>query len=100
MKKIKEYIIFLFTGWRTINCIPPNMEVQVKDEYGNIALGVPTYYPFEVKHFKGDENKPYGWQGTPVFHGNGIEKWDGNWAIFGENLTNPIKGKIIKWKKI
>ena len=100
MKKIKAYFILIFTGWHTLEFTPPNQRVKVKDLNGNVAFAEPTYYPFEVKKNPGDENKPYGWRGTPVFYGNGIEKWDGGWMILCEGLTGKIDSDIVKWREI
>ena len=36
---------------------------------------------FNGRFFEGDERKEWGWRGTPVFYGNGIEKWDGGCYI-------------------
>ena len=97
---IRAYVILLFTGWHTIDLTPPNKRVQVKDVNGNIALADPTYFPFEVKKLEGDERKPWGWRGTAIFYGNGIEKWDGGWAILLEGLTRKIDSDVVRWRFI
>jgi hypothetical protein len=99
-KLLKAYIILFVTGWHTIELTPPNKRLQVKDKNGNIAFAEPTYYPFEIKHFPGDENKLYGWRGTPVFFKDGVEKWDGGWMILcNKHLTNDVDD-IMQWREI
>lgn len=101
MKSLKAHIILFFTGWHTLYFTPPNKRLQVKDQYGNIGIAEPTYYPFEVKHFPGDENKLYGWRGTPVFYKDGKEKWDGGWMILCNNkLNTDINSEIIQWREL
>ena len=94
----KAFFILLISGWHTLELTPPNKRVQVKDVNGNIALAYPTYYPFEVKKLEGDESKLYGFRGTPIFYGNGIEKWDGGWMILCEGLTSKIDSNIVRWR--
>ncbi len=72
LKLTKAYFILFVSGWHTLDLTPPNKRVQVKDVNGNIALAEPTYYPFYVKKLEGDDKKPYGWKGTPIFYGNGM----------------------------
>jgi len=94
---IKAYYIFFVSGWHTLYFIPPNKKLQVMDSNGNLGFAYPTYYPFELKKFEGDNKKQYGWRATPVFYGNGIEKWDGGWMILSNTLNNEI-GVIVKWR--
>lgn len=96
---IKSYSILYTSGWHTLYFTPPNQRVKVKDQHGSVGYAHPTYYPFEIKQLKGDENKQWGWRGTPIFYGNGIHKWDGGWLIECHNLTSNID-TIIKWKKL
>ena len=98
LRLAKAYFILLISGWHTLDLTPPNKRVQVKDMNGNIALAEPTYYPFEVKKYKGDERKQWGWRGTPAFYGNGIEKWDGGWMILCEGLSSKIDSDIVRWR--
>lgn len=98
IRLIKAYIILLFTGWHTLDLIPPNKRLRVKDINGNMAIAEPTYYPLEIKKLEGDERKQWGWRGTPVFYGNGIEKWDGGWMILCEGLGSKIDSDIVLWK--
>jgi hypothetical protein len=99
LKTVKAYYILLTTGWHNLDLIPPNKRVEVMDVNGNTAFADPTYYPFEVKHFAGDEKNPWGWRGTPVFYGNGIEKWDGGWMVVCDGLGSNIDSKIILWRE-
>ena len=94
----KAYFILLVSGWHTLDLIPPNKRVQVKDSNGNVAFADPTYCPFEVKKLEGDERKQWGWRGTPVFYSNGIEKWDGGWMILCEGLNSNIDSDIVRWR--
>jgi hypothetical protein len=98
LRLTKAYFILLVSGWHTLDLTPPNKRVQVKDINGNIAWADPTYYPFEVKKLEGDERKQWGWRGTPVFYGNGIEKWDGGWMILCEGLSSKIDSDIVRWR--
>ena len=52
----------------------------------------------EVKKLEGDERKPYGWRGTAIFYGNGVEKWDGGWMILCEGLSSKIDSDIVRWR--
>jgi hypothetical protein len=77
---------------------PPNIEVRVKDEHGNESNAIPCYYPFEIVKLPGDERKPFGWRGTPLFFDNNEEKWDGSWMIdVTDDWTKEI-GKITHWR--
>lgn len=98
-KKALDRLILLFTGWHSLDMIPPNMVVIVKDKDGNQAYGQPTYYPFDVVKMPGDEKKLWGWRGTVVFHEGNKETWDGGWMTY---LTLkelfPLKGSIVRWR--
>lgn len=77
------------------NNIPPEQDLYVKDELGNIARAYPTYFPFIIEKLEGDERKPWGWRGTPVPCEN---HWDGGWMIVCENLSIPLSGKVKYWR--
>ena len=82
---------------------PPSKDkiVEVMDENGNVSTAYPTYYPFYIEHKEGDERKPWGWRGTPVFYENGVEKWDGGWNIVPDKgFKSNINGRIIKWREL
>jgi hypothetical protein len=100
VKIIKAYLIFFITGWNTLDLTPPNRRVMVKDMNGNIAFAYPTYYPFEIKKLDGDDRKPYGWRGTPIFYENNIEKWDGGWMILYKGLTSTINSEVKYWRNL
>ena len=53
---------------------------------------------YEVKKLEGDERKQWGWRGTPVFYGNGVEKWDGGWMVLCEGLSSKIDSDIVRWR--
>lgn len=88
------------SDWNQIEVTPPELEVRVIDAEGNVATAIPTYYPFEVVKKPGDDSKPWGWRGTPVFHEDGVSRWDGGWLVMTEGLVAPKIGKIIAWKLI
>ena len=98
LRLTNSYFILLVSGWHTLDLIPPNKRVQVKDLNGNVAFADPTYLPFEVKKLEGDERKQWGWRGTPVFYSNGIEKWDGGWMILCDGLNSNIDSDIVRWR--
>lgn len=85
-------------GWNNLDIIPPNKFVKVIDKDGRTALAKPGYFPFEVVKMEGDERNLWGWRGTPVFYGNGIEKWDGSWLVEVGMEINVI-GSVIGWKE-
>ena len=85
--------------WLSLEQTPPDEFVEVMDKDGNIAFAQPTYFPFVVEKREGDENKRWGWRGTPVFHEDGKSHWDGGWMIKCIGLTNKV-GNVISWRKI
>lgn len=86
-------------GWNGLDIIPPDEFVEVIDGDGNIGIAQPTYYPFEIVKMEGDERKPWGLRGTPVFYSDGISKWDGGWLIYA-TLSDVNKiGQVMGWRK-
>ena len=85
-------------GWNPLSTTPPDKLVEVIDTDGNTAFAQPTYFPFEVVKKPGDERKPWGWRGTPVFYEDEVSRWDGNWLVGMEGITCSNIGTIIGWK--
>ena len=85
--------------WNGLDETPPDKTVEVKDEQGNKAYAQPTYFPFDVVKMEGDERKPFGFRGTPVFHEDGESKWDGGWMINVGMNVNKI-GLVKLWREI
>ena len=86
--------------WLTLDNVPPNELVEVRDAKGNIAIAEPCYYPFEIVKQAGDEKKSWGWRGTPVFFEDGKERWDGSWLVMAEGLSLPNIETIVEWRPL
>jgi hypothetical protein len=73
---------------------PPKEQrlVEIKDHFGNIGVGEPTYYPFTVEY------KPGKW--NSVVHT--CEPYhDGGWMILcDKGLSSDIVGDIVMWREI
>lgn len=80
--------------------IPPKKRLKVKDDLGGIYFAEPTYFPFDVVKFPGDESKPYGFRGTLVWHENNEELWDGGWLVDFSDLNFKKVGKILFFQEI
>ena len=78
--------------WNNLDVTPPDEYVEVKDKFGNIAMALPTYYPFHV--VKKSEKK---WDSEII---PCEPYWDGGWMIQCEGLENKLKGEVVSWRKI
>jgi hypothetical protein len=86
--------------WNDLTSTPPeNMIAEVRDIEGNIGHAEPTYFPFDIIKKPGDENKPWGWRGTPVFHEDGKARWDGGWLLYASDLSRGDMGVITHWRE-
>lgn len=86
--------------WLQLSSIPPDEFVEVMDVDGNMGVARPTYYPFDIDHKPGDENKPYGFRGTVVHHPNGEMTWDGGWIIHINLCESNRVGEVVKWRPL
>lgn len=86
--------------WNSLDILPPDKMLEVKDKNGRIAFAQPTYYPFEVVKMPGDELKQWGWRGTPVFHEDNIPKWDGGWMIQPNDGLTLNFDTVLFWREV
>jgi hypothetical protein len=80
------------TNWISIeDGTPPDTELLVRDQFGNEAIGSPTYYPFKVI-----PHPPYTKWSSKI---ESCEPyWDGGWLITAENnFLSNIKGNVTHW---
>lgn len=79
--------------WIDINTPPLSQYlVEVKDEFNNMGLAEPTYYPFTVEY------RPGKWNSKVIpcepYH-------DGGWMVLADNgFDSAIKGDITHWREI
>lgn len=102
-KEIVDFIknaIHYLEGWKSLKKTPPNEKVEVLFSDGNIGTANPTYCPFYFETMDGDEKKSWGWRNTPVFYEDGLERWDGGWAIEIEFKDISREREIVKWRRL
>ncbi len=88
----QEKLNNIVSGWNSVDEVQPpdKTYLKLKDEFGNIGHGHPTYLPFKLEKMPGMGK----WETNVT---NCEPFWDGGWLIGNDGMKPSLEGNVVSW---